>query len=152
MLEHVSDPFTAYREIGRVLKPGGCAVVTTPFMYRIHEAPYDFFRYTPFSHRAMAEKAGLQVSEIRPRGGYLTVLLDYWTKGLGMIFGGVGRAVHQVTGRGRNLAQSGLVRFTMEVWQRLLFAALKNESIKSQTYTLGYVVVLGKQETATTHS
>src|ERR1043166_4437153 len=70
VLEHVSDPFAAMQEIGRVLKHGAKALVTTPFMYRVHEVPIDFFRYTAFAHRALAARAGLEIVLITTRGGY----------------------------------------------------------------------------------
>ncbi len=48
VLEHVeADPFAAIEETRRVLKPNGVAVHTTVFMYPIHGAPGDFWRFTP---------------------------------------------------------------------------------------------------------
>ena len=48
VLEHVeADPFAAIEETRRVLRPGGIAVHTTVFMYPVHGAPGDFWRFTP---------------------------------------------------------------------------------------------------------
>jgi len=49
VLEHVLDYQTAIAEIYRVLRPNGILFVSVPFIYREHEAPYDFFRYTTYS-------------------------------------------------------------------------------------------------------
>jgi len=46
VLEHVKQPFKAVAEIYRVLKPGGVAVVTTPFNFRIHGPAPDCWRFT----------------------------------------------------------------------------------------------------------
>lgn len=49
VLEHVYDPKKAAEEIVRVLKPGGCAFLYVPFLYRYHahSSDYrDYFRYS----------------------------------------------------------------------------------------------------------
>ncbi len=48
VLEHVQNPFSAVTEITRVLKPGGVMIGSTPFMFPIHDEPYDFYRYTKY--------------------------------------------------------------------------------------------------------
>lgn len=65
VLEHVSDPRQALLNLHASLRPGGRLVLSTPFMFPIHEAPYDYFRYTrhglamllqPFSQVSIAER------------------------------------------------------------------------------------------------
>ena len=46
VLEHVEDVGAALDEIYRVLKPGGYALITTPFVWPLHAHPYDFRRFT----------------------------------------------------------------------------------------------------------
>jgi len=48
VLEHATDPIHVINEIRRVLKPGGVALISTPFIYGIHGEPHDFRRYTHF--------------------------------------------------------------------------------------------------------
>ncbi|CTQ63120.1 class I SAM-dependent methyltransferase [Roseibium album] len=48
VLEHVPTPHLAVTEIHRVLKPGGHLYLSTPFVFGIHDAPHDYFRYTKF--------------------------------------------------------------------------------------------------------
>ena len=48
VLEHIADPWLAVREIRRVLKPGGAALMTSPFMWPWHGSTRyaDFWRFT----------------------------------------------------------------------------------------------------------
>jgi len=48
MLEHVKNPEKVVQEIYRLLKPGGVIVLTTRFVYGLHETPNDYFRYTKY--------------------------------------------------------------------------------------------------------
>ncbi len=65
VLEHVREPETALREIARILRVGGAAHVSMPFLYPIHDAPYDFQRWTEHGWRRSAEAAGLDVIELQ---------------------------------------------------------------------------------------
>jgi SAM-dependent methyltransferase len=51
VLEHVLDPAVVVAEAYRVLKPGGLIFADTPFMQPVHEAAYDFTRFTRSGHR-----------------------------------------------------------------------------------------------------
>jgi SAM-dependent methyltransferase len=75
MLEHCREPRAVMAEIARVLKAGGSAFVTTPFLLSLHEMPHDYFRYTPSALQDLAAQAGLSVASIAPRGGYGAVAL-----------------------------------------------------------------------------
>ncbi len=46
VLEHVSNPFMVAHEVARVLKRGGFVLVACPFIYPMHSAPSDYFRFT----------------------------------------------------------------------------------------------------------
>ena len=82
VLEHIPEPHRLISEIARVLSPGGKAIVLVPFLYWIHEAPYDYYRYTEFALARLCRHVGLEVLEVEPYGGYPDVLLDLVNKGL----------------------------------------------------------------------
>lgn len=76
VLEHIYRPHQLLSEMRRILRPGGTALLNMPFIYWIHEAPYDFYRYTPFAIQRMAEDAGLQPVAINSIGGGLLAIAD----------------------------------------------------------------------------
>ena len=46
VLEHIPTPERLWREMARLLKPGGKVLLNVPFFYWLHEEPYDYYRYT----------------------------------------------------------------------------------------------------------
>ena len=51
MLEHVKNPFDVEREIRRVTKKGGKLILSTRFVFPLHDTPYDYFRFTKYGLR-----------------------------------------------------------------------------------------------------
>lgn len=56
VLEHTLQPFDAVKEIHRILKPGGRALITTPYNFRIHGPLPDCWRFTEHGLRALFSK------------------------------------------------------------------------------------------------
>lgn len=65
VLEHVPDPARVVAEIARVIRSGGTVWLSMPFLYPLHDAPYDFQRYTQFGLRRDIERAGLRIVSLR---------------------------------------------------------------------------------------
>jgi ubiquinone/menaquinone biosynthesis C-methylase UbiE len=77
VIEHLERPQDALSEAYRLLKPGGHIIVDTPFFWPIHEAPRDFYRYSPHGLNYLLESAGFEVIEILPlSGAWVTVALE----------------------------------------------------------------------------
>jgi len=87
VLEHCPEPALLLREIRRVLKPGGLFFFTVPFFWPLHEAPHDFFRYTPYAMRHLLEQAGFYEIDLRAHAGWdasLAQMLGLWLQYRGM--------------------------------------------------------------------
>lgn len=67
VVEHVPNPARVLQEIRRVLKPGGRAYVSMPFLYPIHDAPHDYSRWTESGWRQMASACGFSIRRIAKR-------------------------------------------------------------------------------------
>jgi SAM-dependent methyltransferase len=77
MLEHVPEPQRAIDEMRRVLKPGGTLLLTTRFLFPIHDAPHDYFRYTKYGLRHLLRRFEIvQLQEETTAVGAVAVLLQ----------------------------------------------------------------------------
>lgn len=47
VLEHCDQPFLMAQNMARLLAPGGCVVVSVPFVFKFHGYPSDYWRFTP---------------------------------------------------------------------------------------------------------
>jgi SAM-dependent methyltransferase len=73
VLEHVVDPIAAVKTLHRLCTPGGCVLVSTPFMYRLHAAPGDYWRFTPTGLSILLEAAGFRIERLRSWGNAAAV-------------------------------------------------------------------------------
>jgi SAM-dependent methyltransferase len=77
VLEHLPEPQRAIDEIFRVLVPGGQLLLTTRFLFPIHDAPHDYFRFTKYGLRHLLRQFEiLELEEETDAVGTLAVLLQ----------------------------------------------------------------------------
>lgn len=101
VLEHLERPFDAVREMYRILKVGGVVILTVPFIWPIHEAPRDFYRYSEYGLRFLFESAGFEVLEVRPLTGYIatfTQMTVYYLRCFhrGLVLRTIGRFLNHI--------------------------------------------------------
>jgi SAM-dependent methyltransferase len=75
VMEHLCEPQVMLNEAFRILKPGGGIVLQVPWQWWIHEAPYDFFRYSPYGLKYLFGKAGFVDVVVEPQSGFFTMWL-----------------------------------------------------------------------------
>lgn len=73
VLEHVTDPFRAARNVTMLVKTGGLAIVATPFLFPLHHCPIDGWRYTPEAYRQLFPSDLWQALRLRTWGGQAVV-------------------------------------------------------------------------------
>ena len=73
VLEHLREPQVMLNEAFRILKPGGNLILQVPWQWWIHEAPHDYFRYTPYGLNYLLTKAGFVDITVAAQSGFFTM-------------------------------------------------------------------------------
>ena len=76
VFEHVTNPFLVAREIKKVLKSGGYAVITAPFMIPFHPDPKDNFRFSKEGLEEIFRSFGFEIVDSGIYGGFFMVLSE----------------------------------------------------------------------------
>src|SRR3989344_1466884 len=76
VFEHVDNPFTVAKEIKKVLKTGGNAIITAPFMFPFHADPKDNFRFSREGLEEIFKSVGFKIIDSGIYGGFFMVLSE----------------------------------------------------------------------------
>jgi SAM-dependent methyltransferase len=131
VLEHIPEPDRLWREMYRILSPGGRLILNVPFYYGLHEKPLDYFRYTEYALRRFADSAGFEIVSLERIGGVPEIMADLVAKQL--------QAAPLV---GRPLA-------TLVQWSTLVFVrsplGRRLSARTSRSFPFGYFMVAAKR-------
>lgn len=82
VLEHVNDPSMVLNEIQRVLRPEGEFYMSVPFIYPIHDAPNDYWRFTIYGVENILFNHGLKIDQLKIHGNTLISSMQLFNLGL----------------------------------------------------------------------
>lgn len=68
VFEHLFDFPLTLKEMHRLMRPGAILLATCPFVWPLHEEPYDYARYTPFALKSELARAGFSVERLEQCG------------------------------------------------------------------------------------
>jgi SAM-dependent methyltransferase len=75
VLEHIPEPQNFLSEAFRILKPNGSLILQVPWQWWIHEAPHDYYRYTPHGLSYLLARAGFVDVKVEPQGGFFSMII-----------------------------------------------------------------------------
>ena len=76
VIEHVPNDEAAIQEIARILKGSGLLFISAPFLYPLHDQPFDFKRYTCHGLNHLLIKYGFEIIEVKQHGNSITTIMQ----------------------------------------------------------------------------
>lgn len=100
VLEHLQEPRQALDEMHRVLRKGGRLLLTTRFLFPIHESPQDFYRYTRYGLAHLLDRFEIvTIEEETDTMGTLGVLIQRLALQADVLGGRLGRLLLHLAAR-----------------------------------------------------
>lgn len=74
VIEHVQKLEYCFENFRKLLAPGGQLLVTCPFVFPLHEEPFDFWRPTPYALSELSNQAGFKILQLEKLGSSIDCL------------------------------------------------------------------------------
>lgn len=135
VLEHVANDRAAASELNRMTRVGGHLIATVPFVYREHEYPYDFRRYTSIGIKAVLLEAGYSQVDVYKVGNVWQVIFATWFK------------CHILNGEvdGRNLLQKITRKIASNIFIPLCNLTLFKASVAANAGIYSRLTIIAKK-------
>ena len=135
VLGDIYDFEKAITEASRVLKSGGHFLLSESLINETHNEPYDYWRFTEFSLRKLLEDAGMEIVEIKYRGGFWSSstqnLIRYLINGFEL---------------NKNKALGDLFKIPAYLFTRFaVFLDSLDRTKNNSKFTIGYTVISKKK-------
>lgn len=135
VLEHVNEPEKVIREFSRTMKKGGCLYLSAPQGWCVHQAPYDYFRYTQYGLEHLLNKTGFKMISATPTCGYYGYLANRLTVFPKTMFWQIENRILRIA-----LFPLELLSYVLFVLVLPVLLNLMDGMDKKQDYTLNYMV------------
>lgn len=116
VIEHLPRPESLFGELNRVLRPEGAVLVNVPFLYPLHEEPFDFHRYTKHRLQQLAEEAGFAVERLEGYGAIHHVTATLIGKCMPLRYGG--KLIRHMMNGSTRLIDATPVGTRLRLWSR----------------------------------
>ena len=127
VLEHLHSPHLAISNISSLLNQGGKIILTVPFIFPIHERPYDYYRFTKYGLQFLLKGfASLRIIE-----------RNNWLEAINVLF------VRLVMDR-NYISRVFAPFFIILAYVNLPFVWIISKVIKTDFITTGYLVTATK--------
>lgn len=130
VLEHLHAPHLGVETVYKALKPGGRLILTTPFIFPIHDRPYDYFRFTKYGLKHLLSK--FKEVKVKERNSSLEAIDVLWMR------------LNKIKGK-RTHYLKRIIVFTVYYLKRPLTLFLMRY-VKTDIMTTGYNVLAIKGE------
>ena len=132
VLEHLRDPWIALKEMKRVLKSGGLAYITVPFMVGFHSSPDDYYRWSKEGLRELMRGQGFREKEIGIRYGPTSAILSVVNNWLATVLSFGSGSLQQIF-----LIILTVITFPLKIFDYFICRFKTSENIASAFYYLG---------------
>lgn len=132
VLEHVPNPIEVLEEIGRILKRGGKALISSPLGSGLHQEPYHFYGgFTPHFYQRFLPEFGFSSILVEQNAGFFRLLLQEINRAVDVFCGHKGfQRRHPV----RILLRGAILSWLLPLLDSL------DDKIPVREFTVGYFV------------